>query len=223
VFEKIRARRAAAEAQHEEAAAAEASQQQLAAWQAERDGVEELLAVAKAPGTAPDGLVLHRGELCFGVLTSCSLVEERKGAGHFVGGSTGVSIPIGSLRGRSVRYRVGTTRGHYVAGQPEPTAVAEGTLYLTNQRLVFLSATQTRECRFDRLVGIQADDSSGQLFVSVSNRQHPTVIAYGAAAAPWVAFHIDLCLAQWRGDVDQLVAGLDSQLAEIDARRPATP
>jgi hypothetical protein len=220
MFEKLKARRAAAEAENAAAAASRAAEQQLAAWQAERADAEELLAVATAPGSTPDGVVLHRGELCFGVLTSCSLIEERKGAGHFVAGSAGVSIPLGSLHGRSVRYRVGATRGHYVAGQPEPTAVAQGTLYLTNQRLVFLSSTQTRECRFDRLVGIQKDDATGQLQVSVSNRQHPTVIAYGAAAAPWVAFRIDLCLAQWRGEVDQLVAELTAQLAEIDARRP---
>ena len=220
MFEAFRARRAAAQEQQQAARAASAFEQALATWQAKRDGTAELLESAKAEGSVPEGLVLHRGELCFGTLTNCSLIEERRGQGHFVAGSTGVSIPIGSLGGRPVRYRVGATRGHYEQAAPVATAVATGTLYFTDQRLVFLSPTQTRECRFDKLLGIEHDDAQGRLTISVSNRVHPTVVAFGPKAASWVEFRVTLAMAHWRGDVDALVTQLSEQLAQLDASKP---
>jgi len=220
VFDAFKARLQAAQAEKEAKQQAAHAAAALREWQAHRDNLASLLESAKSPGAVPDGLVGHRGELSFGVLTNCSLIEERKGAGHFVSGNAGVSIPIGSLGGHAIRYRVGATRGHYVQGTPEPTAIATGTLYMTNQRICFLSNTQTREVRYDKLVGMTRDDQKGVLTMSVSNRQHPIVIVYGAEVAGWVDFHIDLAMANWRGDIDQMIANLTAQLAELDAQKP---
>ena len=223
MFEKFRSKVKDKEAAHAQSAAKKQHDEALAQWQAERDQVASLLAIASSPGGDADGLVLHRGEACFGILQSCSLIEERRGPGHYAGGSTGVSIPIGSLGGRSVRYRVGANRGHYVQGAPTPTAVATGTAYFTNQRIVFMSSTQTRECAFSKLVGITRDDDAGSMTISVSNRTHPTVLSYGSGVASWVDFRADVALANYRGDIDQLIAQLTEQLAEIDAKRPSEP
>jgi hypothetical protein len=220
VFEAFKARRAATKQQQAMASAASAYQQALADWQERRDGTAALIESATAEGSVPEGLVLHRGELCFGTLTNCSLIEERRGQGHFVAGSAGISIPIGSLGGHPIRYRVGSTRGHYEQAAPVPTAVATGTLYFTDQRLVFLSPTQTRECRFDKVLGIDRDDEHGQLTISVSNRVHPTVLAYGPTAASWVEFRVALAMAHWRGDADQLIAQLNEQLVKLDESKP---
>ena len=223
MFEKFRSKVKAEEAAHAESVAQKHHDEALAKWQAERDQVASLLATASGPGSEADGLVLHRGESCFGILQSCSLVEERRGAGHYAGASTGVSIPIGSLGGHSVRYRVGANRGHYVQGAPTPTAIATGTAYFTNQRIVFMSATQTRECAFSKLVGISRDDEAGSMTISVSNRTHPTVLSYGSGVASWVDFRVDVALANFRGDIDHLVSQLTEQLAAIDAAKPTEP
>ncbi len=223
MFEKFRSRRQAAEASHAQAKSEKSFNEALSAWQASRDQAASLLTTATSGGGAAEGLVLHRGEACYGVLQSCSLVEERRGQGHYVGGSTGVSIPIGSLGGRSVRYRVGASRGHYVQGTPTPTSVATGTAYFTNQRIVFVSASQTRECAFSKLVAIDHDDQAGSMNISVSNRQHPTVLAYGSGVAAWVDFRVDIALAAFRGDLDQIVTQLTEQLASIDASKPVDP
>ena len=220
MFENFKAKRAAAQAQKEAAAQAATIAHEAESWQAQHDNLESLITAAQTPGTIPDGLVAHRGELCYATLTNCSLVEERKGPSHFVAGSQGLSIPIGSIGGHSVRYRVGQTRGHVVQGTPTPTAIATGTMYVTNQRICFLSPTQTREVRLDKLVGMQRDDHAGTLTLSVANRQHPVVIAYGASVAGWVGFHLDLALSQWRGDVDQFIANLQAQLTALEASKP---
>ena len=220
MFESFKAKRAAAKASRQEAAAASAATRELSAWEHERDSAEALVEQAAAPGASPDGIVLHKGELCYGIVNGCSLVEERRGQGHFVAGSAGVSIPIGSLGGRAIRYRVGATRGHYVQGTVTPTAVASGDVFITDQRVVFIGPTQTRECSFAKLVGLARNDDEGTMTLSVSNRQHPTVISYGPEIAQWVAFRTDLALSHWRGDVDEFIEQLRAQVAEIDARRP---
>ena len=67
------------------------------------------------------------------------------------------------------------------------------------------------------------DDELGRLTLSVSNRQHPIVVQYGAEVAAWVDFRVDLAMAHWRGDVDQMIAHLTEQLAAVDAARPSGP
>jgi hypothetical protein len=86
-----------------------------------------------------------------------------------------------------------------------------------------LSTTQTRECRYDHLVGIQRDDDAGTLTASISNRQHPVTFAYGKEVAPWVDFHVELGMSHYRGDTDELIKQLQEQLTELDAAKPADP
>ncbi len=91
-----------------------------------------------------------------------------------------------------MRYRVGATRGHYVQGTPHPTAIDTGTVFVTNHRVIFQGANQTRECTFDKLLGVQHSDEDGITVLSVSNRQKPTTIHYGPRIAGWFDFRLDL-------------------------------
>ena len=202
---------------------AEAYTAALGSWQAERDADAALVTLARtfAGETSAEGLVLKRGEALFATVSSVGLIEERRVGGHWQSGSQGVSIPIGSLGGRTVRYHVGATRGHYVQGTPAPIAIDTGTVFVTDQRVVFTGQSQTRECRFDKLLGYQ--QGAGETTLSVSNRQKPTTIHYGTALDGWFGFHLELALAHYRGDVDALVAQLTQQLAEVEARKPSPP
>ena len=132
-------------------------------------------------------------------------------------------MPIGSVRGRSVRYRVGATRGHYVQGAPTLTAIDTGTVYITNRRVIFAGSRQTRECAFAKLISFEHDDQQGYTTFSVSNRQKPTTVNYGPAVAPHFDFRLDLALAHFRGTTAGLVAELQRDLAELDAGRPVAP
>jgi len=213
VFEKHRAKKALKE-----------YQVALAAWQAERDGCAHLLETAlHFEGTGADGLQLGPGEAVFFQVTRAALIEERRGAGQWQGHSAGVSIPIGSLGGHSVRYRVGTTRGHYVQGTPAPTAIDTGTVYVTNQRVVFEGESQTRECRFAKLLGYQHSDGDGSTTFSVSNRQKPVTLHYGPHLSGAFDFRLDLALAHCHGTVPDLVGRLTQDLGRIDGMRPSSP
>jgi hypothetical protein len=212
MFERRRERKAAARYE-----AARAS------WQRQRDGQAAALALAQTfTGEPTTELLLHRGEALVAKITNVGLVEERKGPGHWQGGSSGVSIPVGSLGGHAVRYHVGATRGHYVQGTPHPTAIDTGTVFVTNQRLVFTGHAQTRECAFAKLLGYQ-NGQDGSTTLSVSSRQRPVTLSYGTAVSGWVQLRLELALALFRGEVPALVERLQQGLAALDAEQPKPP
>jgi hypothetical protein len=210
VFEKHKAEKAARE-----------YQAALTNWQRLHDGYAHLLEVAQGfDGAVTDELMLKSGEALFYKVTGCALVEDRRSTGHYQGGSTGVSIPIGSLGGRSVRYRVGASRGHYVQGASVPTAIDTGNVFITNHRVVFAGNGATRECLFAKTIGVAHDDEAGETTISVSNRQKPTVIHYGPAIAGDFDFRLELAIAHFKGTVPQLVDQMRQQLAQIESERP---
>jgi hypothetical protein len=206
---------------HKAKKAAEAHERAVAEWQSQRDGYAGLLDVVRHfPGTTSDSLMLGAGESVFFTVTHASLIEDRRGPGHYAGHSQGVSIPIAHVAGRPIRYRVGVNKGHFVQGTPIPTAIDTGTVFITNRRVIFQGTKQTRECAFAKLIGFQSDDSGGSTTFSVSNRQKPTTIHYGPALSADVDFRLDLALAHFRGDVSPLVRQLEERLADLDAHRP---
>jgi hypothetical protein len=218
---------------HREKRAAREYQQQLTGWQQQRDGCAEALEIARTcagepaagtyAGDPASEIMLKPGESVFAGMAGASLIEERRGRGQWEGRSSGVSVPVGSLGGRSVRYRVGGTRGHYVQGAPAPTAIDTGTLYVTNMRVIFQGTRQTRECLFSKLVGFQHDDQAGTTVFSVSNRQKPMTVFYGPEMSAWFDFRLGLALAHYRNDLAAFIAHLQADLASLDAHKPQPP
>jgi hypothetical protein len=192
----------------------------LAAWQVGRDACASDLARAKTFNgeSSSTAMVLKRGEALFATVSGVALIEDRRGPGQWKGRSSGVSIPLGG----GVRYRTGGSRGQYVQGASIPTAIDTGTMFITNKRVIFQGQKQTRECLFDKLVGFQHTTDGATIF-SVSNRQKPTVIHYGAALSGWLDFQLDLALAHHREDVSAIVAQLEADLAALDASKPSPP
>jgi hypothetical protein len=208
---------------HREHKAEEADREAALLWQQQRDGYALLVHLAETfDGVGATDLVLSPSETVFYKVTGAALVEPRRGAGTYTGHSAGISIPVGSLGGHSVRYRVGANKGHYVAGAPVATAIDTGTVHITNRRVVFQGASQTRECAYVKLIGFQHDSAEGTTVLSVSNRQRPTTIHYGPRLSADFEFRLDLALAHFHGAVDQLLASLRHELTEIDGRRPVT-
>jgi hypothetical protein len=209
---------------HQEKKAYEEYEAKLAAWQTQRDAYATLVTLAETyAGEPSSNIMLKPGEAVFGAVSNVALVEDRRGAGEWKGRSQGFSIPIASVGGRSIRYRVGSSRGHFQQGAPTPTAIDVGTVFITNRRMVFQGGRQTRECLYDKLVGFQHDDATGQTVFSVSNRQKPTCVHYGPALADWFDFRLDLAIAHFRGSVAAMTEGLKADLAALDASMPVPP
>ena len=94
---------------------------QMDEWQSEHDELTAVLQAATTrQGSPSSDIVLKSGEAVFASIDGVSLIEDRRGAGHYAGRSQGFSIPVGSVGGRSVRYRVGANKGHFVQGELTP-------------------------------------------------------------------------------------------------------
>src|SRR5579875_2507517 len=206
-------------AKHQEKKLEKHYEDELEHWQARRQAYAGLLQLAESfKGVATDEIVLAPGEALFYKVSGAALLDSRS-TGHWEGASSGFSVPVGG----GVRYRVGATRGHYVQGEPVLAAIDHGTVYVTNRRVVFTGPKQTREVDFAKLAGFSHDDSSGTTTFSVSNRQKPVTVHYGAGLSASFDFRLDLALAHYRGTTEALVAQLRQDLAQLDAARPVAP
>jgi hypothetical protein len=209
MFRGRRERRAAEERRRVEAAEAAAS----AAWEAQRRAVSDTLdLVTGSLRFEETPIVLKAGETVLGTVRPCSLVEDRRGAGHYEGRSRGISIPTGVY---GIRYRVGKTQGTYVQGELKPTAIDMGLLAVTNQRAVFVGNKATRECLFSKLVAVDVSQPD-HIVLSVSNRQKPTSILFTADRAFVAALRIKLGLAMFQGDVEGFASEVKQYLAQLD-------
>lgn len=197
--------------------------EQLAAWQAQVDGLQHYLTLIDGFTGLDEaqGLVLKKEERVFATVNGAALVETRVAGGHWVSGSSGFSVPVGSIGGRSIRYHAGRTRGHYVQGEPSPIPIDTGIFAVTSQRAVFIGSRQTRECAFAKLVGYRHD--GGEVTLSVANRQKPTTVHFGAELEVWFVERFELALAHFRGTVAQLRGEMAGTLAEADMHRPLPP
>ena len=82
---------------------------------------------------------------------------------------------------------------------------------------------QTRECRYDKTIGISHDDRQGVAVISVSNRQKPMMVRYGRKVAGAVAIRMEMALAQYRGQLPRSWPVSNKKLAAIDRTKPAAP
>jgi hypothetical protein len=206
---------------HKAKKAQELYQSQMGEWQSEHDELTALLQAATSKTGSPSSdIVLKPGETVFAAIGNTSLVDDRRGAGHYAGHSSGFSVPVASVGGHSVRYRVGASKGHYVQGDLHPEAVDRGKLIITNQRVIFVGDKRTIECLFAKLVS--AKISGGELALSVSNRQKVTRVHYGPPLDALVQIRLTLAMSIARGDADQFAAQIQEQLNELEAKRPQT-
>jgi hypothetical protein len=207
---------------HKENKAEKEYEAHLQAWQSEHDELTAVLQAATTrQGLASSDIMLKRGEMVFATVSNASLVEDRRGPGHYAGRSQGVSIPIGSVGGRSIRYRVGASKGHFVQGDLHAEGVDAGQLIFTNQRVLFVGSKKTVECAFAKL--ISADVEDGDIYLSVSNRQNVTRVHYGSKLDGWVHIRLALAMSIARGDADQFAAQVQAQLNELEAKKPIQP
>jgi len=166
-------------------------------------------------------IALHRDERMFLTVAGAILIETRRGAGHWQGANQGVSVHLPGTR--SMRYRIGATRGTFVPGDESPTPIDEGTFTITDQRATFVGAKQTREWLWAKLVGIAHQGAAPWTAIAVSNRQKTSGVGYDVEHAGLIQFWIDLAAARANGTTDSLIAELEAERAALDPPSPPAP
>lgn len=114
--------------------------------------------------------------------TSAALLKEVVHR-EYRGGGGGVSVPLGL----GARFSTGGFRGKSVVVGTSLEAADSGTLSVTDRRVVFQGQKKTLECRYDKMVGMEA--FSDGLRIGVSNRQ--TASLFRIPAGPVVAAMIN--------------------------------
>jgi hypothetical protein len=122
-----------------------------------------------------------------------------------------------------MRYRIGATKGQYVRVEEKPTVIDEGTVVITDKRVVFARARQAREWAWAKCLGVQHQPDKPWTAIAVSNRQNTPGVLYGAEVSEMVRFRLDRAYAGAADEVDDLAAGLDAARAEHARRRPGAP
>jgi len=175
-----------------------------------------------AHGTAADAdssVALKVNERAVYSVDDVGLVESRRGPGKWQGGTQGVSVHVPGTK--SMRYRVGSTRGTYVSGEEKPTIIDRGSFTVTTTRAVFVGSKQTREWAWTKLIGFHDDDPSW-FGIAVSNRQKVSGISYSAEQALALTIAVQAASATANGTAGQMIQELEHQRA-VHNGAPAMP
>ena len=180
--------------------------------------------VAGTFAPADSRIALKAGERALYVVEEAGLVEPRREAGHWQGANQGISVRVPGTK--SMRYRVGSTRGTYAQGDEKPTLIDSGTLTITTRRAAFVGPKQNREWAWSKLLSFFDDDNTAWTGIAVSNRQKMSGIAYPPAQAVATRLYLELGAAMFNGTAAELVDGFDDELRspalESDVAGPAT-
>ena len=158
-------------------------------------------------------IVLKKNERMFFSVSGAALIEPRREPGRWRGASQGVSIRVPGTK--SMRYRIGKSKGTYEQGDELPTPIDEGTFTLTTTRAVFAGEKQTREWSWSKLISVDHDKEQPWTALPVSNRQKTSGVYYGSEHQELIRFWIDLAVAKATGTASTLAALLEAEAASL--------
>jgi hypothetical protein len=194
-------------------------------WETVRDDLERALEAIQsfhgwtpAELSAPVPIALKRGERLYGVFDGVALIETRRQPGQYRGGYGGASYRLTSR----LRVHGGGSRGTYVPGPEIPTPIDNGVASITDRRVVFQGAKQSREWAFTKLIGYQHATGSPWTAIQVSNRQKTSGILYDQQCSDDFRWRLDLAVADANGTRNDLASRVQSQLAAHLASKPAS-
>ena len=158
-------------------AALELHEQQLAIWNQDVVTLEKLITVFTAASKGEDAvsntLTQNSGEHTLWSATGV-FHETGRTPSQYVGGSSGVSIPVGG----GIRFRVGAMRGQVIPGEELQVDKDQGIVMLTTDRLIFTGPIKTQQWDFDKLLMASCSEDESDYLLNVSNRQKTSGIRF---------------------------------------------
>jgi hypothetical protein len=146
-------------------------------WQEDVDTLKKLITVfttaSNGEDSVPNTLMQKKGENTLWKATGI-FHETGRTPSTYVGGSSGVSIPVVA----GIRFRVGATKGTIIPGEELQVDKDQGVVMLTTERLIFTGPTKTQEWNFDKLLQLSTNDDESDYFINVSNRQKTSGVRF---------------------------------------------
>ena len=75
-------------------------------------------------------------------------------------------------------HRIGATKGRYARDEDKPIVIGTGMALITERRVVFAGAKQTREWLWSKLVTLTHDNNAPSTGTAVEDRQTVSLISY---------------------------------------------
>jgi hypothetical protein len=193
---------------------AEARAQRTRQHALERAALNEFIPHVSTYGGIPNttGMSLAAGEWIVARITDTGLIEDVSSGGSWIGGTNTLSIPVGH---HGFRLGHGRSVGTYVTAAPSPTITDAGITFITNRRVVFQGHSQTRQCRFEDLIGFTVTPDADGVSVSVANRMEPVRISFGTHLGQWFSVRLRFALAEFRGDRAAFLRELQNRLGHL--------
>ena len=146
-------------------------------WQEDVQSLTKLITVftaaSKGEDSVPNRLMQQKGEHTLWTATAI-FHETGRTPSSYVGGSSGVSIPVVA----GVRFRVGAMKGQVIPGEELQMDKDQGVDMLTTQRLIFTGPTKTQEWNFDKLLQLSTNEDQTDYFINVANRQKTSGVRF---------------------------------------------
>ena len=192
---------------------------QLHDWTQDHDALTTALDIftnaAKGDEPEDNQLVQKAGEL---VLWSGSAVFHEAGRtpSRYVGGSQGFSIPIVA----GVRYRVGSTRGTLIPGEEMQMEKDQGTVKLTNQRLIFAGSANAAEWQFAKFLSASSNPARNNYIFAVSNRKKTSGLRFSDEDGVAFGRLFALALYSFEKGIPATIKAIKDELKEIEGKKP---
>lgn len=158
-------------------AATEDFNRRMAEWQEDVATLEKIITVfteaSKGEDAVSNTLTQKAGERTLWQAPAI-FHEAGRTPSQYVGGSSGVSIPIGG----GIRFRVGAMRGQVIPGEELQMDKDEGIALLTTDRLIFVGSIKSQQWDFDKLLMASCNADESDYILNVSNRQKASGVRF---------------------------------------------
>lgn len=199
----------------------------LAAWNEEKNHVEELLFLARNVDKVHQqveprvlGVPFKPDENPLLVIRGCGIVEMA--VPRVAVGPESKGDPL-----RRASSRLGSEQVETLAPDTHRVIDSDGAVAITTHRVHYRSPDRTRVWEFAKTVDVFHADSVARgwaaSFLEVSNRKGVSGFMYRLGFARSVRDRLMLALAIADDDLDDFVSGLKQERAELERIRPSTP
>jgi hypothetical protein len=194
-------------------------QSELFEWERENQVLKSALAIftGASQGKEPNdqSLSQKKGELV--LWTGNGIFHEAgRTPSRYVGGSRGVSIPIGA----GIRFRVGNFQGQMVPGEQMQIKKDQGLVKLTNQRLIFSGPITTTEWAFSKLLSSFSNPTRDDYIFGVSNRQKSSGIKFSPQDGYTFGYLFALALHSYEKGLPATITAIKAELAAGEKDKP---
>lgn len=203
-------------------AAQKRHEQQMSLWQEDATTLDKLITVFTAASKGEDAvtntLTQKAGEHTLWSATGI-FHETGRTPSQYVGGSSGVSIPIGG----GIRFRVGAMRGQVIPGEELQVDMDQGIVMLTTDRLIFTGPIKTQQWDFDKLLMASCTDDESDYFLNVSNRQKTSGIRFDPVTGREFNRFLGCAIIVNEKGYEGVHEELQSLKKELDTSKPELP